>query len=342
MFCCAFYSAFCFRMRLNPSHAPVTGTYDYAGYAEVGPANKVGKANNMFGSTILDVAIAIVFIYLLVSLVISAINEFIASLLKSRAKNLSKGIHALLQDPSQAGWVARLYQHPLIQSLSPPNSKPSYIPSRTFALALLDLIAPATADGARTLADLKTGMANLPQPLQRTLTNLLDEAQHDVERLKTQIEIWFNNGMDRASGWYKRKTQWIQFFLGLSLVILLNIDSVHIGRTLFAVNSPLRASLVESAKSFVAQPGGTNRPMKDVVEAISTASLPIGWSELPRRDQWLTMILGWLITAFAVSLGAPFWFDLLNKFVNVRASGKAPEEEPKPPKEVPAPKEPGG
>jgi hypothetical protein len=296
----------------------------------------------MFGSTILDVAIAIVFIYLLVSLVISAINEFIAALLKSRAKNLSKGIQALLQDPSQAGWVARLYQHPLIQSLSPPNGKPSYIPSRTFALALLDLIAPATMDGNRTLADLKAGMVNLPQPLQRTLTNLLDEAQHDVERLKTQIEIWFNNGMDRASGWYKRKTQWIQFFLGLSLVILLNIDSVHIGRTLFAVNSPLRASLVESAKSFVAQPGGTNRPMKDVVEAISTASLPIGWTELPRRDQWLTMILGWLITAFAVSLGAPFWFDLLNKFINVRASGKAPEEEPKSPKEVPTPKEPGG
>lgn len=296
----------------------------------------------MFGSTILDVAIAIVFIYLLVSLVISAINEFIAALLKSRAKNLSKGIQALLQDPSQAGWVARLYQHPLIQSLSPPNSKPSYIPSRTFALALLDLIAPATMDGNRTLADLKAGMVNLPQPLQRTLTNLLDEAQHDVERLKTQIEIWFNNGMDRASGWYKRKTQWIQFFLGLSLVILLNIDSVHIGRTLFAVNSPLRASLVESAKSFVAQPGGTNRPMKDVVEAISTASLPIGWTEVPKRDQWLTIALGWLITAFAVSLGAPFWFDLLNKFINVRASGKAPEEEPKSPKEVPTPKEPGG
>jgi hypothetical protein len=296
----------------------------------------------MFGSTILDVAIGIIFIYLLVSLVISAINELIAAMLKSRAKNLSQGIQALLQDPSQAGWVARLYQHPLIQSLSPPNSKPSYIPSRTFALALLDLVAPATADGARTLADLKAGMVNLPEPLQRTLTNLLDEAQHDVERLKTQIEIWFNNGMDRASGWYKRKTQWLQFSLGLTIVIVLNIDSVHIGRALFAVNSPLRASLVESAKNFVAQPGGTNRPMKDVVEAISTASLPIGWSEFPKPDQWPTVVMGWLITAFAVSMGAPFWFDLLNKVINVRASGKAPEEEPKPPKEVPAPKEPGG
>jgi hypothetical protein len=278
----------------------------------------------------------------LVSLVISAINELIAAMLKSRAKNLAQGIQALLQDPSQAGWVARLYQHPLIQSLSPPNTKPSYIPSRTFALALLDLIAPATTDGNRTLVDLKAGIVNLPEPLQRTLTNLLDEAQHDVERLKTQIEIWFNNGMDRASGWYKRKTQWIQFFLGLSLVILLNIDSVHIGRALFAVNSPLRASLVESAKSFAAEPGGANRPIKDVVDAISTASLPIGWTEVPKRDQWLTIALGWLITAFAVSMGAPFWFDLLNKFINVRASGKAPEEEPKSPKEVPAPKEPGG
>jgi hypothetical protein len=296
----------------------------------------------MFGSTILDVAVAIVFIYLLVSLVVSAINELIAALLKSRAKNLVKGIQALLQDPSQTGWVARLYEHPLIESLSPPNSKPSYIPSRTFALALLDLIAPATADGTRTLADLKTGMATLPEPLQRTLTTLLEESQHDVERLKTQIEIWFNNGMDRASGWYKRKTQWIQFFLGLCLVIFLNVDSVRIGRTLFAINSPLRASLVESAKSFVVQPGGTNRPIKDVVEAISTVSLPIGWSEFPKPDQLPIVLLGWLITAFAVSLGAPFWFDLLNKFVNVRASGKAPEEQPKSPKEVPVPKQPRG
>ena len=134
----------------------------------------------MFGSTILDVAVAIVFIYLLVSLVVSAINELIAAVLKSRAKNLVQGIQALLQDPSQAGWVARLYEHPLIESLSPPNSKPSYIPSRTFALALLDLIAPATIDGTRTLADLKTGMATLPEPLQRTLTTLLEESQHVV------------------------------------------------------------------------------------------------------------------------------------------------------------------
>jgi hypothetical protein len=164
----------------------------------------------MFGSTILDVAIAIVFIYLLVSLVISAINEFIAGLLKSRAKNLSKGIQELLQDRSENGWVAQLYAHPLIKGLSAPDSKPSYIPHGRLRLRA-GLIAPATADEAWTLADLKAGMANLPQPLQRTLTTLLEESQYDTEYLKKQIEIWFNNGMDRASGCDKRKTQWIQF-----------------------------------------------------------------------------------------------------------------------------------
>ena len=56
---------------------------------------------------------------------------------------------------------------------------------------------------------------------------------------------------------------------------------------------------------------------------------------------WLSRIVGWLLTIIAVSLGAPFWFDLLNRFITIRASGKAPEEAPKAPKDVPAPLEPG-
>jgi len=37
-------------------------------------------------------------------------------------------------------------------------------------------------------------------------------------------------------------------------------------------------------------------------------------------------IFGFIITALAISLGAPFWFDLLNKFINLRSAGKKPEE----------------
>ncbi len=41
----------------------------------------------------------------------------------------------------------------------------------------------------------------------------------------------------------------------------------------------------------------------------------------------LSKLAGWLITAVAVSQGAPFWFDLLQKVANMRLAGKKPEEE---------------
>jgi hypothetical protein len=50
---------------------------------------------------------------------------------------------------------------------------------------------------------------------------------------------------------------------------------------------------------------------------------------------------GWLITILAVSLGAPFWFDTLNRIIAIRSAGRAPEERPRPPKQVPKPHEPG-
>jgi hypothetical protein len=102
-----------------------------------------------------------------------------------------------------------------------------------------------------------------------------------------------------------------------------------------------------------------------VEQELTKLSLPIGWyragdatkDELARfrKDNFLVIpadanglgqtvlfhLFGWLLTAIAASLGAPFWFDTLNKFMSVRAAGKAPEEKPKAPKEVPTPLEPG-
>ena len=41
---------------------------------------------------------------------------------------------------------------------------------------------------------------------------------------------------------------------------------------------------------------------------------------------WLERIIGWLLTLLAISLGARFWFDILNKIVNIRFAGKSPVE----------------
>jgi hypothetical protein len=54
--------------------------------------------------------------------------------------------------------------------------------------------------------------------------------------------------------------------------------------------------------------------------------LPIGWGAA--REPWTERILGWLLTIFAVSLGAPFWFDVLNKFIVIRSTVKPREKSP--------------
>src|SRR3982751_2938031 len=126
----------------------------------------------MFGSAILEVAIGLVLVYLLLSLICSAINEGIETFLHRRAADLARGVRELLvpsgaaptdkwgttgkvagaatpataphEDPAR-DMVERLYSHPLVSSLFPgkydrtnTGNLPAYIPSRNFALALLD------------------------------------------------------------------------------------------------------------------------------------------------------------------------------------------------------------
>jgi len=59
--------------------------------------------------------------------------------------------------------------------------------------------------------------------------------------------------------------------------------------------------------------------------------LPIGWNPAPPVNDVpnvLVLILGWLVTAFAATLGAPFWFDVLNKIMVIRSTVKPHEKSP--------------
>lgn len=129
----------------------------------------------MFNSGILDVAIGLIFIYLLLSLIASAANEMIERWLKNRASDLERGIRELLEDPEKPSSIVKdLYNHPLVNSLfvgkyhdssndkdkpstdddksakptrNTSNQLPSYIPARNFALALMDLAISGKAEG---------------------------------------------------------------------------------------------------------------------------------------------------------------------------------------------------
>jgi len=316
----------------------------------------------MFNSGILDVAIGIVFVYLLVSLIVTAANELIAAVFKMRGRVLWQGLCTLL--PTKNNFARKIYEHPLIEGLSAAR-RPSYIPSRTFALALLDVVSGGTGEILKGKA-LEAKIDLLPEDLRRPLKLLLDESKGNLDHFKTQIEVWFNEAMARVSGVYKRKVQYALFFLSFLLAAWLNVDTIVLANRL-SHDSALRSALVSQAAA-AAKTAPTDRTtmglggpdaqqqLNATIKQLDELSLPIGWggpdddlrlhfAELGwwggLEDIFQRHFVGWMLTAFAGTLGAPFWFDLLNRFINIRSAGKAPEEKPKDPKEVPIPSSPG-
>jgi hypothetical protein len=328
----------------------------------------------MFGSSILDVGVGLVLVFLMLSLVVTAANEALACSFAWRADTLADGIRNVLDGPDAKSreWADKFYAHPLIRSLYRPGSKPSYIPSRTFALALLDLVLPSAAPKPSTAADLRTAVAASPSPdgLKKVLQLLIDEAERssvtgqtlrvagilDVQKLDTvleqlnqHIEIWFNASMERVSGWYKRRVHTWTLGIAIVLTAALNVDAVLIAKHL-ARDSALRAAIVAQAEEVAKQPvskdsSGHLELLESRIQEIKSVGVPLGWPDpdgAPGGVSWYVLkVLGLLFTAGAASLGAPFWFDTLNKFVSIRAAGKAPEDSPRPPRQVPMPAAPG-
>jgi hypothetical protein len=287
-----------------------------------------------------------VFIYLLFSLVCSAAKEGLEALMKKRAIDLERGIRELLNDPDGTDMAAKLYRHPLIDGLFQGtfetekggrlwSNLPSYIPSHNFALALIDVIHGAQPNvAAQPLQALRNGIEVIPNAqVKRALQTLVTAAGDDIERARVNIETWFNNGMDRVSGWYKRWAQSVIFVLGLLLVGILNADTIAIANNLAqdpSVRQALVAAAEESVKKQTQDAKGGFQGLTTTIDQMRHLGLAIGWDpDDPRRWpgtsfwDWFMKAIGLLVTALAISLGAPFWFDVLNKFMFARSAKKA-------------------
>jgi len=299
----------------------------------------------MFGSDIVDVALGMVFVYLLLSLICSAVKELIEQVMKHRAKDLETSLRELLADADGTGLVQKIYNHGMIFGLfkgayNPAGSKhnlPSYIPTRNFCLAILNIVAP---EGDGSMASIRESVTRIDNPKVRAaLLAMLNDAGNDLARFRDNLESWFNSAMERASGWYKRRAQVVIFVLGFAAAILLNVNSITIAKDLWS-NKAKRDVLVSAAQGYLgkqSQPAGANAPgaaldpgLKNDLDELQRLGLTFGRKPSgasPRAQLWiyLAAIAGWLVTACAVSMGAPFWFDVLNKISVVRSTIKPQE-----------------
>lgn len=345
---------------------------------------------------VLDLALGLIFVYLLLSLVCLAINEAIATAVNFRAQTLVGGLQTLLHGPNPLhkekqgtganegyAFADAILSHPLVQSLRErrlipsrfsTTKRPSYIPATTFATVLIDTLRGGIAEteGGKSLAPsrdawdlLKTvELANIPPQLKVQLRLVIGDAQGDIARAKRNIERWFDDAMLRVAATYKMRIQTIGVLVAFAVCVAFNADTLQVARELsgnaaarsalaveaqrFSLNTPDDARRAVEADRLRRRPADTTRAGRDSAAVRPTAdsllsqmrqridSLPtLGLRAGLPNQATITHLPGILLTTLAVSLGAPFWFDLLNKVVMIRGAGRAPEEKPKSPEAAP-------
>ncbi len=316
-------------------------------------------------TAIIDVAIGLMFTYLLLGFIASALQETVASWLQWRGNSLRAGIQGLL-DAGGSPLFQTVITHALIH---PPSLKrlPSYIHAQNFSMALTDAL--KNGSNAPLFSQVENSVAALPNSAaKQALESLIVQSGGDYAALKSQIENWFDNAMDRVSGIYKRRAHTFAISFGILVAVLFNVDSVDIARALWR-DPQTRGEVVATAQKYVDQArtvtdaaapnpttSGAAQPIaanagaaQDAVKQLDALPIPIGWPSLQnaaekKNNSWfgrtfvrvifapdftgLWKLIGWAATALAVSLGAPFWFDMLSKFLNIRSAGPVPVKAP--------------
>jgi hypothetical protein len=246
-------------------------------------------------------------------------------------------------------WIARRRKKPrtIKDGVEPaPRGRLSHVPSRTFARALLGFVAPEAAAPAkgRQVATLRNKAETRGGPEVATLIEFaLREAQQDLTKTLEAIENWFDDAMTRVSTWYQLWAKTAGLIVAVVLAFALNADTISITSKLW--NDPtVRDAVVASAEEQIADATEPNTPatrkaIAAELSKIDELKLPIGWKDgkagwsgywsavadglLSGWAKALAKIAGLGLTAAALMLGAPFWFDMLKRVAGARKSATA-------------------
>jgi hypothetical protein len=309
----------------------------------------------------IEISISLVMVFLVLSLVVTAINELIAIQLAKRPKMLMKTIMRIIDDENlweefcNSGIIfnARVASSAGIgkkEKKTVPADSPSYIAGINFAKALT--LCLTKKNPTATLDEVRSAIIALPDSrIRDVLVSTVISARTEIAEFEVVLAEWFDSTQDRLTGAYARYQRLVAMIVGLVLVVALNVDAIRITREV-QVNDDLRNSFVAEARALIEAGIATEcatiaseqdkenciaGEVRRQMERVSPAMF--GWANDPAvlglADEWQSSDLGlWLykalglfLTVFAVSLGAPFWFDLLSKIVNIRGAGIKPDTE---------------
>jgi len=240
--------------------------------------------------------------------------------------------------PSNASLFDQFYNHPLISRLDPAiegkRSRITHIPPREFARAFVDILAPRDENGAPIWDAIGNRVAGLPAPLRSQFEVLVQEAGDDVKALRRAFEGWFDSSMERVSDWYKKRSRKIMIVYGLIVAGAFNVSAVVITADLYE-DEIVREAVVSLAENQVGTGDSTaactdRECIEETVGSLVETRIPVLWRRceigggetrlcgFESYDRWAATIVGWFVTAAALSMGASFWFTILKKAFKVR------------------------
>ena len=203
---------------------------------------------------------------------------------------------------------------------------------------------------------LRKSLSILGSRAERQLKSHASAAGSEIQQLQQEIEDWFDRGMDRASGVYRRNVKGVGIMIGFAIAFLINADTFYMFQRL-STDQAVRSSILQTAEQMevgrmndveqLSESLGVDDLSEQiesdlrsvgtaVEETLADYPLPIGRTPEVMRAQaraqanwpipFIPMrFVGWGITAIALSMGASFWFDLLRKVTAVRSSGNKPK-----------------
>lgn len=280
-------------------------------------------------NNILDTIISLTLIYAMLSILVSVLLEWWNHRQKTRAKFLKQAVFQLLDDPLNVNFGEIFYNHFLIDGLKFREGKrpPQYISSKLFAEVLIDIMAnrklhdhpielTGFSDDTGKEFRLQDGVKDdevmnrfafaleelNPSPLTDTLRSFWQKSNGQYDGLKELLSNWFDDYMDRVSGWYKTKQRTKLLVFGFSVAIALNVDSLHLLKVI-STDDALRSRLISQAEKAAAEyeqqhdpskgtnvEGLTDEELKHKADSIlaiaNELDLPIGWNENEAPWSW--------------------------------------------------------
>lgn len=333
----------------------------------------------MLDSALIDVVVALIFIFFVFSLLVSGMNELVRKALNTRAKGLWAAVRRMLDEgdldyrnewtpfmakspqrmagtgiaPPQtevadgsvicATLFDRFFNHPVIARLDATpegkTSRLSHIPPPDFARAIVDILTPRS-DDKPDWDGIGDEIQKLPDALRSQIEPIWAEASGNIERFRQGLESWFDSSMQRVTIWYKKRTRLAMVAYGLLVAGLFNVSAIVLTVDLYE-NEVVRDTVIGLAAQRVATAdageelvdpafGCTDREcLRREVQTLADTQLPIFWRRCPTESgPWCgfesngrlaATLLGWAVTAAALSMGAAWWFAVLKRAFTIRS-----------------------